>query len=200
MKTKKQSDFLTKDILSICFSIAALILSLSSFYFSNIRIDEDLQARVAGIRTISGRPSYEGRTYDTISTQIAFFNRGNRQAIILGTKYQITPTPVLYQSQGPFEESDDFPLIVNPHEIRLVNLKFCTRYMTFDPGIKSKSYPGLDEHFLSIEYNSIDSEGKKHIALQKFAVIIYTKKGVYSSFKDVESYDKSLATKLFSDK
>jgi len=65
--------------------------------------------------------------------------------------------------------------------------------MTFDPGIKSKSYLGLDEHFLSIVYNSIDSEGKKHIALQKFAVVIYTKKGVYSTFKDVDNYDKSIA-------
>ncbi|MDL2144310.1 hypothetical protein QQY79_17420 [Flavobacterium tructae] len=200
METKKQNNFLTKDILSICFSLAALILSLSSFYFSNIRIDDDLQARVAGIRTISGRhPSYDGRTYDTISTQVAFFNRGNRQAIILGAKYQITPKPVLYESQDSFE-SDDFPLILNPHEMKLISLKFCTRYMTFDPGIKSKSYLGLDEHFLSIVYNSIDSEGKKHIALQKFAVVIYTKKGVYSTFKDVDNYDKSIATNLFSDK
>jgi hypothetical protein len=87
-----QSSFAVKDFIALGFSMLALTLSTATFYFSNFRIDNKLQARVAEITVdTSAERSSKPEVYQVV--RVAFTNSGNRPAIVLGVMYQISDRP-----------------------------------------------------------------------------------------------------------
>lgn len=192
-----------KDKLSIILSVSALLVSLSSFYFSYFRIEDNLQARVTGtdiIRSISDTLS-DTFICDTAVVQIAFVNGGNRQSIILTPWYQLADTTNTYNGAwgAEFDNSNMFPIILQPHEMKIVDLKLSANALTLNPGKVSKDSPYEFEYFLAKQYFSLDSKGKKHDVWGEFNVHVYAKENKIKSILEVDNLNNYTSTNLFSD-
>src|SRR4051812_30260992 len=82
--------FTSKDYVTIGISIFALVTSLTAFYFSNIRIEDNFQARIVDVDEIRNVKDIVAK--DTAIIQVAFVNVGNREAIVLRPTFQLTDT------------------------------------------------------------------------------------------------------------
>lgn len=192
MTGTKQTGFSIKDKFTIILSLAALAISATSFYFSNVRVEDNLQARVTNtdiIRSIS-----DTTKCDTAVVGVAFVNGGNRQAIILSPLYQTADTT------ANFSNSKSFPIILQPHEMKIVELKLSAQSLTLKPGKTSLENPSQHEYHLSIEFFSLDSEAKNHDVWGEFDVRIYMKGKEIWSISEVDYHTDYASTDLFSDK
>src|SRR5438128_12531483 len=91
MTTEAKAKTITSiEYITITISIFAFITSLISFYFSNIRIEDDLQARIVDVDELRNMKDYLSK--DTAVIQVSYINAGNRQAIVLRPTYQLADT------------------------------------------------------------------------------------------------------------
>ena len=110
-----------KDWLGILFSTLALTLSSMSFYYTELRIEDIVLARIIDLDLGSKNGNEK-----TIETKFAFVNAGNRPAIILGADYRYAARPNLEDGGfgGPaIPLGESFPLYLGPREMRLVILQ-----------------------------------------------------------------------------
>jgi len=199
-KTVNTSALTFKDIVTLILSIAAFILSIMNFYFTNYRIEDNLQARVTNTEIV-GRFS-DSTKCDTAIVQVAFVNGGNRQAIVLAPWFQLADTTNTINGAwgGNIDNSDAFPIILQAHEMRIVGIKLSAKTLTLNPGKVSKDDPSMFEYFLAIEYFSLDSKAKKHDVWGKFNVHIYAKGNEINAIIPPNDLNKTISTDLFSDK
>lgn len=118
----KPSSFTTKDYLSLIFSVIALIFSGLNFYYSNLKIDDNLQARFY----IAYLEPPLNDSVETGLVQVALFNMGNRQAIFVNSVFEFAPSlddSAKYILANDFDNSKDFPIVLQPHEVKMINLK-----------------------------------------------------------------------------
>jgi hypothetical protein len=93
-KMKKQKieneKFSLKEMLSIIFSIFALMISLLSFYYSNLRVKDNLEARILNIDKVSLAKEEQGggSPYD-LNIKLFFTNKGNRAERLMNLAYEI---------------------------------------------------------------------------------------------------------------
>lgn len=195
MQTESKSKpFTSKDYVTIGISIFALITSLASFYFSNIRVEDNLQARLVDVDIL--RNVNASLSQDTAIIKVAFINAGNRQAIVLRPTFQLADTTNAYNgaSGGKLNESNSFPIILQPHEMKLIDLKISADEINLYPGkiidsSKGKTY----QTFCQIQFFGLDSKGVTHQENGDFSVeIIMSNKTISSilaaNHKEFNSY------------
>src|ERR1700722_8850900 len=112
-KTSGKRSLYANDYLTLIFSCVAVIVSLLSFYFTNIKVDNQASASVV---SISKNP-------DSVRLDLVFVNTGNRPVVVLRPDvYYTNNNPKHLESS--FGESvridNQFPLVIEPHEIKLV--------------------------------------------------------------------------------
>jgi len=155
---------LNKEVLSLWISIFAILISIFSFYYNDIRIEDNLQARV--VRASHGLVKKDSIYRPAIMISIAYINSGNRQSIIFSPRYRIMdylkPTNHITGLQGGFYNDCDFPIVLQPKEMKIVNLKFYAEslfsYLNSPTTKSSKQIK--KECFLSVKYSALNSSGE----------------------------------------
>lgn len=177
MQTEDKSDsFSIKDKLSIIMSIVALVISSLSFYFGNIRVEDNLQVRIL---KATKRPELKDSIpWDTAFIEVAYMNAGNRQAIIYCPSFELSDT-LEFKSRnvehaivhafrisiGEFSNSNSFPFILQPHEMKIVEL--CLPFNKFSLKYRRPNYLNFDgrmlfQSFCNINFYGHDSNAKRH--------------------------------------
>jgi hypothetical protein len=151
-----------REIVSLTLSIAAFILSLVNFYFINFRVEDDLRARVIGASAKE----------DTAIVRVAFVNSGNRQATILAPFFQYIDTSFGKSGEwgAELENENDFPIILQPHEMKLADLKVSSEQLTVNNEADSTAI----QYYLAIEFSSLDSKAISHDVWGYFNVGVLT--------------------------
>jgi hypothetical protein len=163
----KKANLGIKDWVTILFSAVALLISALTF-FNNYRVKDEMQARVADLVPASG-----GR--DAVVFRVAFSNSGNRPAIILDVDCIINDQPNMKGtafSSGCKAPDKIFPLIIQPHDVRLVDVEVQGKALeeSFNHG-KRISLSGRGEvarFFCALQYSAIDSGGVYHQVLGQY--------------------------------
>lgn len=198
----QKTPLVLKDWIAFTFSALALIISSLGFYFSNIRVADRLQARVAdaGIRANEGEPIDSA----FVLARIAFVNSGNRQAAVLDAGYLLAGDSASSASGGGSEpqDPDAFPMVLNPREMRLVDMRIPVRRIlsNFDRGVavecEVRPAPGPCVALLmGLTYEALDSKGDLHHPRLWFGKATVTRHDLIStgplrgiSFPAVESF------------
>jgi hypothetical protein len=154
-----------KEALGLFFSLAALLISAASFYFSNLRVDDNTLVRVTDLETAED----ETGEIQSIVLVASFINAGNRPSIVTRAGYAVgsgDKTSLF----GQFAD-DAFPLVLPPRDLRLLRLaipvfKFGGRSKGAEPGENVDEGDGFIANrtgFLWID--AIDSRGGIHRAI-----------------------------------
>ncbi|MBX3568877.1 MAG: hypothetical protein KF914_12520 [Rhizobiaceae bacterium] len=143
----------------------ALILSATSFYFSNLRVVDHALMRIVDYEKGSIAVDPGGPGFVTVKT--VFANPGNRPAIVLGVTYQYAGRRDLDQGGfgGPVGVADGlFPLIVAPRDLKVVelNVPIAVAGGHFDEGAPDRSDSAARQFYFGFQIESIDSAGVKH--------------------------------------
>jgi hypothetical protein len=163
-----------KDWTGILFSTFALCISVLSFYFSNIRVEDNAIVRISDVLVNAGDKDDPGKQYINgfVTAQASFVNAGNRPAIILSASYQLSDRPNL--SNGGFgsdvvTDPKTFPLVLPPRDMRLVELRIPVMEVlnNFESGLELRgedadNRPGRRRFFAGFRVNSLDSQGVLH--------------------------------------
>lgn len=151
---KKNQSLNFKDVITITLSVAAFVLSLLNFYFTNYRIHDSVSARAIDIDT----KYYDN--YINLNIKVLFTNSGNRQSMLKVPSFQVADT--LKPRKGTWSNlvrvvnENAFPIILQPHEMKIVDLEIPLSEIINRPG--KKSHGGIDNYKLAIIYFSIDSK------------------------------------------
>ena len=166
----KPSSFQRKDYITISISIIALTLSLINFYYSQIRINDNLQARIIDVDMTAQR--------DTAIIQLAYVNSGNRQAIILNPFYALADTASFDNGAAgsKFENYSDFPFILEANEMKIINLKLSLANINLNGGKIIDTIDGKTNYqkFCALHLYALDSKAVNHDETTDFAVQIIT--------------------------
>ncbi len=175
-KDKKPSAFTAKDALTIGLTLIAITISILSFYYSNVRVEDCLQARIVDSDIIYGDSASE----DTAVIEVAFMNIGNRQAIVLRPWCQLADTNNTYNGAwgAEFDNSRDFPFVLQPRELRLAKLKLSLSSINLNLGKIEFTSKGdtIYHSFCAIQYYALDSKAVTHDIFSNFETQIYTRK------------------------
>lgn len=187
----KSKSFSPKDYISLGISIFAFLLSFTSFYYSNIRVEDNLQVRIiaAGFKS---HDSKVGETIppDTIVVQVAFLNIGNRQSIIFCPWYHFGNEANSYFTGNSFsfDNSDLFPVVLQPHEMKLVDLEVALSTANMSSGFEETVDTTLYyKKYLNLTYSALNSEGKFHSVYGNLPLKILKSKNSFSM--EIESYN-----------
>jgi hypothetical protein len=182
--------FFTKDKFSMLISLIAVILSLLSFYISNIRVKNNLQARIVNTDIIKDTHLKNDSIYrDTAVIQVAFMNAGNRQAIVLKPYYYLTGenNEQSFTAGGEFTNNNEIPFMLQPHEMKLINLKLSLEEINLNPGsiIDSTDKKKTYQSFCKLQFYGLDSKAEIYNIFTTLQVQIITDdnsiKGVLSA-------------------
>jgi len=178
----KSNKFTLKDSLSIAISITALTISGIAFYYSNLRIDNSLEAKVIKIYI---QPAVnDSIDIDTCIIQVAYLNVGNRQASVINTLFSFEssetyPHQVVADSTAYgnlFSNDDLFPFIIAAHDIKIIELKllFKKNGETYLRNYYGKNDNDLydrrvffKEASLKLEFLALDSKGTFYSTITK---------------------------------
>lgn len=163
-----------KDLIGLTFSAIALTISASSYYVGNLRINNNMLARItnAGVTAVQPNDHENGYANGQIFLTVAFINAGNRPAIVTGATYQLSDIPNL--DNGGFGDKvlvdpGTFPILIAPKDLRLVNLKIPIQFVlhSYDSGAKlppsnEVEDSDLRQFFGGIRYDAVDSDGILH--------------------------------------
>lgn len=159
-----------KDYVTIFLSIIAVIISTINVYYSQIRVKDNLQARVIDVDMTSKR--------DTAIIQLAYVNSRNRQAIILSTWYALADTNALDNGAGgsKFDNYEDFPFVMQPHEMKIIDLKLSLTNINLNRGKIIDNIQGKVNYqkFCALHLYALDSKAVNHNELTDFVVQIIT--------------------------
>jgi len=175
---KSTPAFTTKDYVSITLSVIALTTSLLGFYFSNIRVEDNLHAKIVDVYPIRSKNG------DTVVLSTVFINSGNRQAVLLAPWYSKADTTNSYDGAtgAIFENDADFPLIMEPKQVKLIKLKISVKALNLNVNYSGKSR-GLRisssndttyNQYLQLIYYSYDSKYNYHEVYTGFDISIST--------------------------
>lgn len=106
-----------KEWIGFAFSAMALSVSAVTYYTNNILVKDKAYARIADLSVGAG---------GFVVVQVAFFNAGNRPALVLGSEYQLSDRPSLDDGGfgGDVEvDSETFPMVLAPRDLKLADLR-----------------------------------------------------------------------------
>jgi hypothetical protein len=159
-------------ILALIVSGLALIVSGLSFYYSSLRVDDSLSARVSVLEfqpRESSSPPY--RNVGAVAVvKIVFVNSGNRPAVISRIDYQYNGDGVDGRSWEQVYQlkvsQPSLPLLIPPREIRLleneVPIEDVSGRRDDDPALRTWSF------HLRLRFISISSRGQRFVRHSRF--------------------------------
>ena len=110
-----------KDLLSIGFSAAALLLSALAAYYNFFRQVNDVQVRIADFEIENTLK----RSEDRVITHLAFINRGNQPALVTGVEWiaasDVTLKDGSFGSQCASAQGT-FPFVLEKGQMKLVQV------------------------------------------------------------------------------
>jgi hypothetical protein len=208
MKTSLNFSF--KDWIALGFSFVALLISALSFYFSNLRVEDSLQARVADI-SLDANPD-DPQKADYMRVRIALVNGGNRPAMLLKARYFFSGSPdrqVGFGSDCGVPETDcdvpegGLPLLIQPRDIRLLGLRIplgmAVANVNHGARIEKPPWnkPGESgRFFVQLEMESLDSKGETRGAQVDLSAAIDVHEQGYANLKQLNR-NKFRSTILF---
>ena len=151
-------------IVALIVSGFSLIVSGLSFYYSNLRVDDSLSARVSVLEfqpRESSSPPY--RNVGAVAVvKIVFVNSGNRPAVISRIDYQYNGDGVDGRSWEEVYQlkvsQPSLPLLIPPREIRLLENEVPIE----DPALSTWSF------HLRFRFISISSRGQRFVRHSRF--------------------------------
>ena len=197
-----------KDWVTLTFSASALAVSAASFYFSALRVDESVQARIADTEIAPGTPNDNIQHYKHgfVVAHYAFVNTGNRPSVVLVGDYMLSRSPTeLDRGFGWHAETlkGIFPLLLPPHDIRVVDLRVPINWMieNYDNGAESQnpnSTPANPEHvfYCGFTFKTLDSRGVVHNSEWKAQFHIDVTKSGWAGMGPMNSTNQYPATEL----
>jgi hypothetical protein len=172
---KTRLNLTLKDWITLGFSFVAVSISILSFYFSNLRVEDNLQARVADI-SLDTRPD-DPQKADYMRARVVLVNSGNRPAMLLKARYFFSGSPD--RNHGGFgndcgvPETDcdvpegALPLLIQPRDIRLLQLRIAlgNAVANINHGARIENPPWNEpgksgRFFVGLEMESLDSKGE----------------------------------------
>lgn len=160
-----------KDIISLLFSAIALIASLVSTYIT-LRHIEDVQVRIADF----GISNTLDPELDSVTTHVAFINRGNRPVLVTGVEY--IAIPKLDYSEGAYggpvcsTKEGDFPFVLEKDHMKIIEFRQNAA------SLLANAEPGLSELHYGLRFASINSKGNEQGSEVVFAKISLDNKEV----------------------
>lgn len=185
----KSGSFSIKDKFSILISTVALVISSLSFYFGNVRVEDNLQVRI--LKANKGPESKDSIPWDTAFIEVAYINAGNRQSIVDCPSFELSDTiefkyhsvdpsdtvgfnksfadgfvHELRTSRGKFVNDNSFPFILQPHEMKII--KLCLPFDKFSLKYRRPNYVNFNDRklfqsFCNIIFYGYDSHAELHI-------------------------------------
>ena len=162
-------------------SALSLTVSILGFYYTNLRVEDDLSARVAVLEfrpRESSEPPY--RNIGALAfVKIVLVNSGNRPAVVFGVDYQYNgdgdPGSGHFNGELPLSQSS-FPLLIPPKEIRLIEsevpiiegLNSLAWSRRLDTPVSKDDASTLGKSSLRFQFCSIDSRGRRFIRHSPF--------------------------------
>lgn len=121
--------FSKKDYFTLGFSFFALIVSFAGFYYNNLKVDDNLQ--VEFLNENFGPLSLIKKTNGDL--QLILLNAGNRPGVVLNVRldFSATDTDTSNFNFG-LQHLELFPMILQPHEIRLIDFKIPYPLLIYD--------------------------------------------------------------------
>lgn len=174
----KPSNFTRKDYVTLIISITALAISLFAFYYNNIRVSDRMSVKILDLDL--KRDTSKGVDGDTAIIKVAFFNSGNRQSIILTPSYQMSDTintnnQVLHY--GDIDNDNQFPIILEPNQVKIVNLKLGYYWVNFNHGKLKETWASGTSFYLTycrFKFSAIDSKGMTHSKYGDYEIYLGT--------------------------
>lgn len=197
-----------KDLLSVTLSTIALCVSLATFYFTNLRVDDNSFVRISDWSVHRGNSTDPDDGYKNgfVAAQATFANAGNRPAMVLSATYQLSDQPDL--DNGGFGDNaivDDktFPLMLPPRDMRLVELRIPIRMLIKDKNntktIQTDSnLRPVRRYFAGFRVSSLNSQGAMHDAWTGMQIQIDVSEHGWESLGGIRHKDANI-TKLFND-
>jgi hypothetical protein len=154
--------FAKKDYITIAISIFALFISILAFYFNNLRIDDDLSAKIINV-DLTGRKDTTDE--DNVILELLLINSGNREAIILSPTLWLSKNRDKNQIGINLGDNNPlFPFNLGPHQVKIVNLRISFNDINAEKGIYMTNFYNskIYRRYGLLEYNALDSKANKH--------------------------------------
>jgi hypothetical protein len=164
-----------KDELTLAFSTAALILSALSFYFANLRVEDDLRARLVEFE-VAEVDGADRSAPDAVQVRVVLINAGNRPAIVLGVDYEYSPRIDREDTIGGsvLAEKGLFPLLVLPRDIRVADIAVPpTLAIQNFHNVEPTDDPSTRDFACRLEFRSLDSRGRPYRATTPYFVWVH---------------------------
>lgn len=159
---KAERQMSAKDIVTLSFSGAALLVSLATAYF-NFWPSDDVQVRVAAFEIENTLK----RSEDGLVTTLAFVNRGNRPVLVTAAEWVISPDDTSGEAEAAPCDSPPrtFPFVLEKGALRLVTVTSPREHIESNWGRK----PGPLHYGVKIA--SISAQGTEHGSKLMFATL-----------------------------
>lgn len=167
------SSFTTKDTVALTISAFALLLSVFNAYYNTLRVSDGLQGRIMDCEVITRKNI---GVSDSLLITIAYINSGNRQAIALVPSYQcVNDVKEAKTWGGLFNIKAPFPLVLEPQEMKLVQLKLSLTEIQKNIGANTKGNENLTTSYIRLKFYGLDSHAKLRDGKTNFQIKVNTK-------------------------
>lgn len=199
-KIKSTSEFVTKDYITFGISFLALVISVTSIYVNNFRVEESLTIRIVGIGTMGNTPPV-----DTGYIDLAFINSGNRDCMITNIVYNFvdSETDKINSQWRDIDNVERLPLVLSPRHMATIKVKIPMDllYMVYLSRNKMQETNRPVLNYVSFAYGTIDSKGIAHDSFTAREIVIkntgFILDTIYSTSPDSKLKHQFPITKSF---
>jgi hypothetical protein len=190
-----------KDWVTLTFSASALLVSVLSFYFANVRVDDSAIARLVNVTSIPGDESVfrdRARKNGSVIAKFAFANTGNRPAVLLSAEYKVGNRADL--KEGTFGHFENVDLVLPPREVRVgeIHIPIEDLIGKMSNGMDIGKNGLVRRFFAAFTFNTVDSQGVVHESpVTKALVQIDVTSAGFNNFGLIDDVEKFPTTELF---
>jgi hypothetical protein len=160
-RTAVQVRFAPKDIITLFFSAAALVVSLSTLYVTQFRVARGLEARLA---------EFDGNAGGDTIVRFLVTNTGNRAAVLVSAhymlsqdeKYEIVPwggPSYDFNEQAGLQKA--VPIVLQPHEVRLIEVGIANSSI-IDAFSDRPAHDKVHNIYAAFRFLSLDNDGNPY--------------------------------------
>jgi hypothetical protein len=166
-KSTKPDFFTAKDWLVIGMSAVALIVSILSFYFANIRVDDRLIARAADFMVERGGNDTTQYADGFLTVRAAFANTGNRPSVVHRINYRVwtdSTTDKGSVNGTALTDPSALPLTLGPRDVQVISMRipFGVLLANQSRGMAVVQDSSARVLWCRFDYEALDSNGELH--------------------------------------
>jgi hypothetical protein len=158
--------------LALIVSIASFFISSLSFYFTNFRIKNKLQAKITEYSLIKNDATNKS---DTVVIRVSYINKGNRQSNLIQPWYELADSNKFVDRTSILLSKKNFPSVLEANETKDIDFRIPLSSIT---SIIDNSKP-IDTKFICycrVKLLAQDFNFNNHTAYSEYVVRIeYTK-------------------------